>query len=276
MKKIVSLLVAVGSVVYSSAQVLPKNSPKAEVEQIVGATEIEIEYSRPGVKERTIFGELVPFDKVWRFGANDATTISSEHSLFFDGKELKAGTYSVFAIPSKEAWKIIFNTDTDATEESYDEAKNVLIVNGTVSENSYTESLIIGFDKLKNESASIIVLWEKTKVEIPFTVKTQENATSNIEKAIAKGENLASVYNHAAYYYYSSLKDYKEALVYVKKSIKLGTTFRNLFMKARIDFELGNKEEAIKLAKESLEIAKEKGSEGYQNYIKGTIEKWEK
>lgn len=277
MKKLLSLLLMVGSVVYSNAQNLPKNSPKAEVKQIVGATTIQIDYSRPGVKERVIFGNLVPFEKVWRFGANSATTITSEHSLFFEGKELKAGTYSVFAFPGKKYWEIMFNSDTKATEQNYDKEKTVLTVKGKVTENSYTESLFIGFDNLKDESASIIALWEKTKVQIPFTLNTKENSIDNINEAIKKGKDLSSVYNNAANYYYSSLKDYKKALSFVEESLEQESNFRNLFMKARILYELGNKEEATKLAKNSLQMAIEnEASQGYQNYISGTIEKWSK
>jgi tetratricopeptide (TPR) repeat protein len=277
MKKLLSLLVIVGSTVYSNAQSLPKNSPESEVEQTVGATTIKIEYSRPGVKERTIYGGLVPFDKIWRFGANSATNITSEHSLFFNDKELKAGTYSVFAIPGKESWEIIFNTDTKATVNSYDNEKTVLKVKGKVSENSYTESLYIGFDNLRDESASIIALWEKTKVEIPFTVNTKENSENNIKNAIEKGEDLGSVYNSAASYYYSGAKDYKQALEYIEESIKLESNFRNHFMKARIIYELGDKKKAKELANKSLEMSKDgNASVGYQNYISETIEKWGK
>lgn len=276
MKKLLSLLLIVGSSVYYNAQTLPKNSPESEVEQTVGATKIKLKYSRPGVKERTVFGGLVPLDKVWRFGANSATTIKSKHSLFFEGKELKAGTYSVFAIPGKEFWEIIFNTDTEATEQSFDKTKIALSVKGKVSENSYTESLLIAFDDLKDESASIIVLWEKTKVIIPFTVNTKENAVSNIKKAIKKGKKLSGVYYNAANYYYSSLKDYKESLEYVNKSIKIESNYRNLFLKGRIIYELGSEKEAITLAKKALELAKkDTKSIGYQNFISKTIEKWE-
>lgn len=275
MKKILSLLFVIGASVYSNAQNLPKNSPQAGVEQTVGATQIKIDYSRPGVKERTIFGGLVPYDKLWRFGANSATTIQNEHSLFFEGNELKPGTYSMFAIPGKEYWEIIFNTDTKATENSFDKDKTVLNVKGKASDNSNTETLLIGFDHLKDESASIIVLWEKTKVEIPFTVNTNENSIVNIKAAIEKGEDLANVYNNAANYYYSSSKDFKKASDMVKKSIEIESTYRNLFMKARIDYELGDKKGAIKTGQEALKLAKDKeASIGYQNYIEGTVKKW--
>lgn len=276
MKKLLLLLAVVGTTIYSSAQTLPKPSPQAEVEQQVGATEIEIKYSRPGVKQRDIFGGLVQYDKLWRFGANSATTISFDHSLFFNGQELKAGTYSILVIPGKESWKVMFNTDTDASEESYKAEKTVLTVEGKVSKNPFTESFFIGFDNIKDESASIISMWEETKVEIPFTVKTKENSLRNIEEAIKEGEDLKSVYNNAANYFYGSLKDYKGALKYVDQSISLDENFGNLFLKSRILYELGEKKEAQSIGAKSVKMAEKDASIGYYNFIKATVDKWSK
>ena len=221
---------------------------------------------------RAVFGELVPYGKLWRFGANDATTISTDHSLFFESGELPAGTYSVLAIPNEGAWEIIFNKDENARTEEYSEAKDALRVKAKASDNSFTETL--GFDNLRDESATLVILWEKTKVEVPFKVKTNENSIANIKKAIAEGDDLSSVYNNAANFYYSSLEDSKMALDYVNKSVKLGEDYRNLFLKARILFDLGEKDEAVKTGKKSLEYAQKNASKGYQNYISNTIEKW--
>lgn len=276
MRKLLLLLAVVGTALFASAQTLPKPSPGAEVAQTVGATNIELNYSRPGVKGRTIFDKLVPFEKLWRFGANDATTITTEHSLFFEGQELKAGTYSVFAMPGKESWVVFFNTDTKATTDSYSDEKTVLKVEAKVSENSFTESLFIGFDNVKDESASIVALWEKTKVEIPFTVNTKENSIKNIEAAVKVGENLESVYYNAANYYYGSAKDNKMALKYVEKSLKEGENYRNLFLQGRIMYDLGKKDDGIKYTKKALKLAEKDGSVGYQNFIKGTLDKWTK
>lgn len=261
---------------FSNAQKLPKPSPGAELEQMVGATEIEIEYSRPGVKDRVIFGELVPYGEVWRFGANSATTFSNEHSLFFETGELKAGKYAVFAIPNKDSWEVIFNTDTKAGAEEYTQDKDALRIKVNVVENSFTETFTLGFDKLRDESASFVALWENVKVEVPFTLKTKEDALSNINKAVAKGKDLKSVYSNAANYYYGTLKDYKTALDYVEKSINEEKDFGNLFLKSRILFESGKKDEAIKLAKTAYELSLTTASIGYQNFISGTIARWSK
>lgn len=275
MKNLLSACVIASTALYANAQTLPKPSPGSEVEQTVGATEIEIEYSRPGVKGRTIFGDLVPYDKVWRFGANAATQITTEHSLFFAGTELKAGSYSMFAIPGKDNWTIIFNSDLSASEATYTKDKDVLRVVTKPVENSFTESFTIGFNDLRDTSASIVVLWENTKVSIPFTVNTIANSIANIEAAEKKGENLNDVYNNAANFYYGTVKDNDKALEYVNKSIALEENYRNLFLKARIISDT-KKDEAVILAKKAFELAKKTGSKGYQNFISGTIEKWTK
>ena len=274
-KHLLTVCFVAGTTLYASAQTLPKPSPGAEVEQTVGATEIQIEYSRPGVKGRTIFGDLVPFDKVWRFGANSATTIEIEHSLFIGGEELKAGTYSMFATPGKTSWTIVFNTDTKASSDSYDTKKDALRVITKPVENSFTETFTLGFDNISDTSANIVVLWENTKVAIPFTVNTKENSIANIKEAIKEGDDLNSVYNNAANFYYGTMKDNKTALEYVNKSISLKEDYRNLFLKARI-ISATNKVEAVTIATKALELAKKDGSVGYQNFISGTIAKWNK
>ena len=276
MKKLLLLLIGAGTAVYSSAQTLPKPSPGAEIEQQIGATEIEISYSRPGAKERTVFGELVPFQKLWRFGANSATTITTEHALTFAEGELKAGTYSVFAIPNDDIWVIIFNTDTKASTDEYTKEKDALRVKAKSTENPFTETFTLGFDNIKEESASLVILWEKTKVELPFTLNTKENSIANIKAAVEKGEDLNSVYNNAANYYYGSLKDNKTALEYVNKSVALGEDYRNLFLQARILYDLGEKDKAIEIGSRANEYAGKNASIGYQNFISGTISKWSK
>lgn len=276
MKKLLLLLIGAGTAIYSSAQTLPKPSPGAEVEQQIGATEIEINYSRPGAKDRTVFGELVPFDKLWRFGANSATTISTEHTLIFEEGKLEAGTYAVFAIPNKDSWEIIFNTDTKASADDYNQEKDALRVKAAVSENAFTETFTLSFDNIRDESATFVVLWEKTKVAVDFKLNTKENSIANINEAVEKGEDLSSVYNNAANFYFSSLKDNKTALDYVNKSVELGADYRNLFLQARILAEQGKKDEALNIANKALDLAKENASIGYQNFISGTIEKWSK
>lgn len=278
MKKFI-LSIAIAMITLSSfAQLLPKPSPLGKITQIVGVTEVSLEYSRPGAKDRVVFGELVPYGELWRFGANSCTKITTDEVLQFKEGQLKPGTYAVFAMPNEGGeWEFIFNSDTEqGGTGDYKEEKDVLRVAGKVSEHSYTETFTLEFDNIRNDAANIVMMWEKLKVEIPFKVSTNDIAKKNIEKAIAKGENLESVYNNAASFYFGTLKDYATAGKYADMSIKLGKTYGNLFTKARILEKQGEKAKAIKLAQEALGLAKENASTGYVDFISNTITEWKK
>jgi hypothetical protein len=147
-------------------------SPKAEVMQIVGLTEVTISYSRPGVKGRTIWGQLVPYDKVWRAGADEATKITFSDDVMIEGKKLKKGSYSFFTIPSKGEWTIIFNKVADQWGAfEYNEAEDALRVKVKPKNNGYQEWLIYTFTRTGEKSAVITLEWEKMK--IPFKIDVQ-------------------------------------------------------------------------------------------------------
>lgn len=262
-----------------NAQTLPKPSPLGSSSQLVGVTSISFEYSRPSVKEREIFGALIPFGELWRFGANSATKITIDTELNFAEGVLPAGSYAVFAIPREGVWEIIFNKDTEqGGTADYDEKKDALRLAVEPMENSFTETFTLGVNKIRNEEAVIVMLWENVRIELPFTVATNEYAIKNIEAAVneKEGKDLANVYQNAANFYYSSLKDYDMALVYADKAISMGENYRNLFMKARIMKEVGGKSEAMKLAQTALAYAEKEEAKGYADFIARTLETWKK
>ncbi len=271
-------MIVAGTALFANAQLLPKPSPMGEVEQIVGVTEIELEYSRPSANGRTIFGGLVPYDALWRFGANASTKIETDGPLEFDSGVLEAGTYAIFAIPRENGvWDIIFNKDSKGAGASgYSDEEDVLRVIAGSSDNSFTETFTLGIDKITTNSASIVALWENLKVEIPFKVNTDERATENIKAAIDKGEDLDKVYNNVAGYHFNYTGDYEKALEYADKSVAIKEFHANLFTKARSLEKLGRKEEAIELAKKALEMAEAAGSMGFAQFIAGTLENWTK
>ncbi len=277
MKKQIVMLTAVCSAFFNAeAQTLPKPSPLGEVKQEIGVAKISLEYSRPSAKDRKVFGNVVPYNELWRFGANACTKITTDETLYFGSNELKAGTYSLFAIPNENGtWEIIFNTDTKAGVADYTKEKDAFRVKATAKENSFTETFTLGFDNIKNESASLVVLWEKLRVEIPFTLKTSESAKRNIEEAIKKGENLDKVYNSAANYFFST-KDNQTALTYAEQSLKLKESYSALFLKARILKEQGNDKEALTLAEKALQLAEKENAKGFADFISGTLKGWKK
>jgi len=152
-------------------------SPKASIEETIGLTDITISYSRPGVKGRKIWGGLVPYDKVWRAGANEATKITFSTGVKINGKSLPAGSYGFFIIPTTKNWTIIFNKVADQWGAfTYNEAQDALRLSITPQPSAYHEWLTYTFENLKvtangkPNSAIIYLKWEKTK--IPFTIET--------------------------------------------------------------------------------------------------------
>lgn len=157
---------------YSYAQDKIRVSPKASVMQVVGMTEVKIDYSRPGVKGRTIWGELVPHNKVWRAGANEATIMNFGSDVSIEGKKLPAGKYSFFVIPGKDEWTLIFNKVSDQWGAfEYNEAEDALKVNVKPQANNFTEWMTFSFSKTGDKSAVVNLDWEK--VRVPFKVEVQ-------------------------------------------------------------------------------------------------------
>jgi tetratricopeptide (TPR) repeat protein len=277
MKKTLVTLTTALFALSATAQELPVPSPLGEVEQKVGLTEVEIEYSRPSAKGRTIFGELVKYDEMWRLGANMATKLEISTPITLGGKEIAKGEYSMQAIPAENGdWTIIINSDAGLRGLSgYDEKKDVVRLTAKAMVNSYTETFTMGFDKITATSAVIAIEWEKLRVEVPFTVDTDKIAKANIEAAIKEGKDLDKVYASAASYF-SNMEDYKTALMYADKSLGVKKTHQAMFTKAGILKANGDIKGAIKAGKEALELANQAESKGWANYIEGNIKAWEK
>jgi tetratricopeptide (TPR) repeat protein len=277
MKKLIVTLATVIVAFSLTAQELPTPSPSGKVEQKVGLTEVKIEYSRPSVKERKIFGELVKFDELWRLGANACTKLETSTKMVIGGKKIAKGSYSLFAIPSKgEIWTVVINSDnTLRGTDGYDEKKDIVRMKVKVTKIDFMETLTFNIDNLTTNSAVISMSWEKLKIEIPFTVNTKEIAQGNIDKAIKEGKDLDKVYSKAASYY-SDMEDYKTALSFVEKSLTIKEAHTAMFTKAKILKAQGNKSEAIESAKAALELANKAESKGWINYIEENIKKWEK
>lgn len=277
MKKTLILGMLSLSMLTVNAQELPKPSPMGTITQMVGLNNIKIEYSRPSVKGREIFGDVVPFEKVWRLGANAPTKLTTDKPITFGKETIKPGTYAIFAIPYKDMWEVVINTDIEQWGAgNYDEKKNIVSMKVKTQKSEFTETLSISIQNITSTEGSIIIAWDKTKVEVPFSVNTREEAENNIAEAIEAGKDLEKVYANAASYYWSAEKDYKTALNYVEKSIKVKPYYGNLFLKARILADLGKKEEAISIGEKALKSAAEENNKGYESFIKENLEKWSK
>lgn len=280
MKKVVLLIaLLLSSFTFQSQIVTPQPSPKCVLNQMVGLTDVEVEYSRPGLKGRNIFGDLVPFGKVWRTGANSNTTISFSEDVVIDGKTLKKGKYALFTLPKVESWEVIFYSKTDnwGTPEVWDEAD--VAVRATVVPqmlNKNVENFTIDINNLDNNFGYLNVSWEKTLVSLKFEVPTQKMAMASIDKIMAGPS--AGDYFSAAQFYLQSNGDMNKALSYVNKALELNkaTPYWYTKLKSLIQAKLGDKKGAIETAKISLAAAKEAKNNDYVKMNEDNITEWSK
>ena len=280
MKKTILALAVILSSFGSQAQVLtPQPSPKCTINQMVGLTDVEIEYSRPGTKGRNIFGDLVPFGKVWRTGANSNSTISFSEDVVIDGKTLKKGKYALFTLPKVESWEVIFYSKTDnwGNPEVWNEA-DVALRASVVPEmlNRNVESFTIDINNLDNNFANLNLSWEKTLVSLKFEVPTQKMAMASIDKVLAGPS--AGDYFSAAQFYLQSNGDLPKALTYVNKALELNkqNPYWYTKLKSLIQAKLGDKKGAIETAKMSLAAAKIAKNNDYIKMNEDNILEWSK
>jgi len=280
MKKIIFALAVFISQFVADAQIkTPQASPRAIVSQMVGLTEVELNYSRPGAKGRPVFGNLVPFGKLWRMGANENTTISFSDDVIIDGKTLKKGKYALYSVPRIESWDIIFYTATDnwGLPQEFDETKVALRT--TVKEEALSkpvESLTINISGLDTSSAFLEIFWENSSVALKFEVPTQKTAMASIEKVL-NGPS-ANDYYSAANFLFQTNTDIAKSLVYVNKSLELSKDkpFWFLRLKSLIQAKQGDKSGAIETAKLSLEAAEEAKNQDYVKMNRDSIAEWSK
>lgn len=280
MKKIIIALTIMMTSYAAQAQVkTPQASPKSVLTQVVGLTDVEIEYSRPSAKGRAIFGDLVPFGKLWRTGANENTIISFSDDVVIDGKTLKKGKYAIYTTPRADNWEIVFYSKTDnwGNPEVWDETKVALKTNAKPeSLNRAVETFTIDINNVDNNFANLELFWEKTLVAVKFEVPTQKTATASIEKALA-GPTAADYYSSAQFYFQSN-GDLTKALTYVNKALEMSKDKPFWFnrLKSLIQAKLGDKKGAIETAKLSLAAAKEAKNNDYVKMNEDSISEWSK
>lgn len=280
MKRIIIALSIILASYIAEAQVrTPQASPKSSLEQVVGLTNVDIVYSRPSMKGRIIFGDLVPFGKLWRTGANENTTISFSDDVVIGGKTLAKGKYAIYTLPKADNWEIIFYSDTNnwGTPDTWDESKVALRTNVTpFMLNRNVESFTIGINNLDNNFANLEISWEKTLVSLRFDVPTQKIAMASIDKVLAGP--TSGDYFAAAQYFYQSNGDLNTALTYMNKALELSKDkpFYYYRQKSLIQAKLGDKKGAIETAKISLAGATEAKNNDYIKMNNDSIAEWSK
>lgn len=232
----------------------PRASPRATNSQVVGDTDISIVYHRPNVKERKVWGELVPLGQVWRTGANEATVFEVNNDVMINGQKLPKGKYSLHTIPTETEWTIIFNkTWNQWGSFSYDEKQDALRVKVKPTAGDFKETMAIEFEAVNPNSTQVVIVWEKLRV--PFTVDIGDVNKRALEKA--RRQMVTDPIATANFIFSSKLTDqYPEAITWLDKSIATSETFGALNLKARILAEMGKKEDAIKIGEKAVEVGK--------------------
>jgi tetratricopeptide (TPR) repeat protein len=265
MKKLLSVLVLSAIICPVFAQNLrtPAPSPTQTVKQDFALSTVELSYSRPAVKERKVFGDLVPYGKVWRTGANQATTITFGEEVTFGDKKVPAGKYGLLTIPETGEWTVILTKQLDVTSPAaYKQDQDVARVKVKADELPFAiESFMMVFDNITPSSMNLVMLWDKTAVTVPISADVESKVMAQIDNLMNKDNRP---YFSAAMYYLNNGKDLNKALTWFDKAIEQEPkAFWVYHQKANALAKLGKKQEAITSANKSIELAKEAKNDDY-------------
>jgi DUF2911 family protein len=258
-----SLLAAAASLLVvgaASAQLkIPRVSPGATVTQTVGLTDLTVTYSRPGVKNRVIWGDLVPYDKAWRTGANEATTLATTDEIQLGGQKLAAGTYSLYTIPGKGEWTVVLNSEKDLWG-AYEvkPEKDVLRVKVKPTPAEYQEWMQFSFEDLTPTTANLVLRWEKLRVAVPIAADPSPKVLASCRAAM----DTASAANwrtplQASTFCLNNEVALEEGRKWIERSIAVEKNYSNLSLLARWQARDGKKSDAIATAKQAIALAKQ-------------------
>ena len=254
---------------------LPRPSPFAKVVQTVGLTDITVDYSSPGVKGRKIWGVVVPYDQMWRAGANNATKLTFSRDVTFAGKPVPAGSYAFFVIPTKGAWTVILNkkAEQNGVGRDYKEADDLLRVQVTPKAAPFRERLAYLVTDFNDDKASLDLEWDKLRLAIPITVQTSAQALANINNAI---DNTWRTYANAARYMLENKKDYDAGMKYIDQSLALKEDWFNVWIKAQLQAAKGDLKDARVTGEHAYDLGKKSPMFFLEGEIKKTLEDWKK
>ncbi|NND16865.1 MAG: DUF2911 domain-containing protein, partial [Eudoraea sp.] len=248
----------------------------SKIEQKVGLTDVTVEYSRPSMKGRTIFGELVPYDNLWRTGANARTKITFSDDIKFGGTDVKAGSYGLLTVPGMSSWDVILYEEANGggTPAEWDDNKVAAKVSAEVRALPWdVESFTIVIGGLSNTGANIGFFWEKSSVSVPFEVPTDALASKSIEAVMAGPSG--NEYFSAASYYFESGKDLDKAKGWIDKAVEMNeNAFWMMRVQSLIYAKMGDTKGAIEAAKRSLAVAKAAGNDDYVRMNSASLKEW--
>jgi hypothetical protein len=264
MKKLFITSLAVFSLLIADAQLkTPAPSPTQTIKQDFGLSNVELSYSRPGIKGRKIFGDLVPFGKIWRTGANSASTLTFGDAVTIGGTKIPAGKYGLLTIPDKKSWIIIISKQTDVTNPAdYKQDLDIVRVEAsTMSMDESLETFTMQFANVKPATCELHMMWDKTAVVLPITTDVETKVMAQIDQLLNKDNRP---YFNAAMYYMDNGKDLNQALVWFDKAVELQpTAFWMHHQRANCLAKLGKKDEAKAAAEKSKALATEAKNDDY-------------
>jgi len=275
------LLITLITFSFSFSQIeTPQPSPASEIDQTVGLTEINVEYSRPSIKGREIFGNLVPYNKIWRTGANASTKISFSTHVDINGKRINPGKYSLFTVPNESEWKIILynNTELWGVPQNWDDNNVVLSTSVKIEkfpEPISIETFSIGFDKVNNNYVILSIMWDDVYVPITIDVPTKAIVEKNIKEVMSKNPESSDYYAAAVYFRQENI-NLEKALEWIDKAVEMSDEpkYWQLRQQSLIYAANGDLKGAVKIAKKSLEAAKIADNQDYVKMNKDSIEEW--
>jgi len=270
---VVAVVVALTALPASAQLELPAASPSAKVMQEVGLTEISVDYSSPAVKGRKVWGGLVPYDQVWRTGANMATKITFSRDVTFGGKPVPAGTYAIVTVPTQKEWTVVLNKELGlfGGGKTYDAKDDVVRVTATPTEIPNRERLTFLFSNTTDDQTSLDIEWEKLRISVPITVDTAAHAQANIQSAVnGTWRSLAN----AARYVADTSKDYPTALKYADNSLAIQSHWYNNWIKADILARSGKIADARKFAQTAWDLGQKDPNFFFKDQVAKALQDW--
>jgi tetratricopeptide (TPR) repeat protein len=268
MKNWILGLAALALTLPANAQELPQPSPTSTIDQRIGLTDFSITYSRPATRGRTIFGDLVPYNQVWRTGANRCVILNASTDFTMNGNAVIAGEYALFTIPGETEWTIILSTQTDLWGSTgYSQDNDVVRVTAPAAKSDFDESFTIGFKSLSTTGGELVLEWADAEVSVNLGVDSDGESGKNIERALSDAKRA---YRNAANYY-SGQGDHEKALASIEIALQLDPEYwYTNWVKAKILYAAGDTKAALKQGKKAMDMgAPDSYRAGYEKEMKG-------
>jgi hypothetical protein len=269
----VALTIALCGVASAQQLDLPRPSPNARVSQFLGLTEVTVDYSSPGVKGRAVWGTVVPYDQLWRTGANAATKVTFSKDVVVGDKPVAAGSYSIFTIPGKTTWTVVLNRNATASTREYKQSDDVLRLTVTPKTMAPRERLAFVFSDFDDSGGNLDIEWEKVRVSIPIKVATEAQTMANIKALV---DNSWRPYNAAARYLLEAKKNPEMAMQLVDRSLSLKEDWLNLWTKAQLLAAKGDKKAAHGYAEKAKALGDKSENFFFKDEVAKALTEWKK